>query len=62
VIKRGAVWIAPEGYVPTGRMIDPDAAAFAVSWQDDSGELEDELIRGAAAAVDWGRERSDVET
>ena len=58
--RRGEVWIAPESYVPPGRMIEPDAAGFRASWQDDPGELEDAMIRGAAAAVEWGRERSDV--
>jgi hypothetical protein len=59
VIRRGEVWISLEGWVPPGRMIDPDTADFGASWQDD-GSLEDEVLHGAAAAVEWGRERSDV--
>jgi hypothetical protein len=59
VIRRGEVWIAPQGWVPPGRLIDPDTAEFGASWQDED-LLEDEVFRGAAAAVGWGRKRSDV--
>jgi hypothetical protein len=59
VIRRGEVWICPEGYVPSGRMIDPEGAELSVSWQDDD-LLADEVVRGGAAAVEWGRRRADV--
>jgi hypothetical protein len=59
VIKRGVVWIAPQSYVPPGRLVDPEAAELWVSWQDDD-PLQDEVVHGASAAVAWGRERSDV--
>jgi hypothetical protein len=35
VIRRGEVWISPQGWVPPGRLIDPDSAEFGASWQDD---------------------------
>src|SRR5581483_12010400 len=57
--KRGTVWIAPDGWVPPGRMLDPRATEFWVSWQD--GQLlEDDIIFGAEAAIRWGRDRSDM--
>jgi hypothetical protein len=58
--RRGTVWIAPDGYVPAGRMIDPEATDFWVSWQDDDRALEDDAVRGADAAIEWGRKRSRV--
>jgi hypothetical protein len=65
--RRGTVWIAPVWMeVPEGRMIDPDAGWFWVSWQawDEEAErgelLEDGgKIKGAAAAVEWARARAD---
>jgi len=57
MVKQGTVWIAPEGWVPPGRMVDPAVTDFWVSWQDDRA-LEDEVIRGADAAIRWGQERS----
>lgn len=58
MVKRGTVWISPEDWVPTGRMIDPAIAEFGGSWQDDR-VLEDVVVYGADAAVEWGRRRSD---
>ncbi|HZT92523.1 MAG TPA: hypothetical protein VFA05_10840, partial [Gaiellaceae bacterium] len=57
--RRGTVWIAPDAWVPAGRMVDPDGADFWVSWQDE-GVLEDDIFRGADAAIDWGRKRSTI--
>ena len=57
MVKRGTVWIAPEGWVPPGRMLDPTVTDFWVSWQDERA-LEDEVVSGADAAIRWGRERS----
>lgn len=45
--------------MPRGRMIDPELGDFWVSWQDDRA-LENETVRGAEAAIAWGRERSSV--
>src|SRR5207237_10406425 len=64
--RRGTVYAAPlASYLPSGRMVDPDASTFQVSWQDcdddtQTGELlEDGEVAGAEAAIAWGRERSD---
>ena len=57
--RRGTVYIAPTaGFEPDGRMADPETTLFWVSWQDNR-PLEDDDIRGAEAAIEWGRERSD---
>jgi hypothetical protein len=64
--RRGTVYVAPlASYLPGGRMVDPDASTFQVSWQDwddarQTGELlEDGKVAGAEAAIAWGRARSD---
>lgn len=58
MVKRGTVWIAPQGWVPSGRMVDPRTTDFWVSWQDNAS-LADEVIGGADAAIEWGRLRAD---
>jgi hypothetical protein len=59
------VYIAPSAHFePDGRMVDPDTARFSVSWQSDdedaTGPIEEATITGASAAIEWGRERSEV--
>jgi hypothetical protein len=52
--------------VPAGRMVDPHDSLFWVSWQDwddatRRGQLlESTDVRGADAAIAWGRERATV--
>ena len=65
--RQGTVSIAPSAWdVPDGRMVDPEASRFWVSWQihdpmnEEGGVLEDAEIVGADAAIAWGRERADV--
>jgi hypothetical protein len=59
--RRGIVWVAREGPVPEGRLVDPTATLFWASWQhDEEGALGDAEIRGAEAAIAWGRERAKV--
>jgi hypothetical protein len=44
-------------------MANPATSRFWVSWQDDAhrdGSLEDDVVEGAEAAIEWGRVRSDV--
>ena len=61
VRRRGVIWIAPEGPVPAGSLVDPVDAPFWVSWQHETeGLLGDVTIAGADAAIKWGRARSDV--
>ena len=61
VERRGEIWIAPEGPVPLGSLVDPDRTRFWVSWQHETeGLLGDVDIVGAEAAIEWGRERSEV--
>jgi hypothetical protein len=61
VKRRGAIWIAPEGPVPHGSLVDPASACFWVSWQHETeGLLGDVDIVGADAAIAWGRQRSEV--
>jgi hypothetical protein len=63
--RRGTVFITPvASYLPSGRMVDPDTSAFDVSWQDNQpGRFETVAdareIKGAEAAIAWGRERCD---
>jgi hypothetical protein len=67
VERRGSVYIAPvASYLPSGRMVDPQASIFSVSWQDwdnetQAGELIEDggEVAGAEAAIAWGRGRSD---
>jgi hypothetical protein len=60
--KRGIAFIAPSAFdVPTGRMVDPETSLFWVSWQENEpDDPVDDEIRGAEAAIAWGRERADV--
>jgi hypothetical protein len=59
--RRGIVWIAREGPVPEGRLTDPVATLFWASWQhEDEGVLGNTDIRGAEAAIAWGRQRANV--
>jgi hypothetical protein len=59
--RRGIVWIAREGPVPEGRLVDPIGTLFWASWKhDEEGLLGDADIRGAEAAIAWGRERAKV--
>jgi hypothetical protein len=63
LVRRGEVFISPADPVPAdGSMVDPSSSEFNVSWQDEgeSWPLEDALVRGAEAAIAWGRERSAV--
>lgn len=54
------MYIAPSVlFEVPGRMVDPVSALFWVSWQGDDRVIEDGDIRGADAAIEWGRERSD---
>jgi hypothetical protein len=65
--RRGTVYAAPiASYVPSGRMVDPQASIFCVSWQDwheetQRGELVEDggEIAGADEAIAWGRARCD---
>jgi hypothetical protein len=65
--RRGTVWIAPATNhdLPPGRMVDPQTAAFWVSWQfwDDDAQdgeaIEDADVVGADAAIAWGRLRAE---
>jgi hypothetical protein len=42
-------------------MIDPQTGTFWASWQDEGeGSIDNVNVAGADAAVDCGRERSDV--
>jgi len=41
-------------------MIDPETARFWVSWQTETGPLEDDEVVGAEAAIAWGRQRADA--
>lgn len=57
--RRGNVYIGPSAHFePDGRMVDPATSLFWVSWQNDR-VIEDDDIRGADAAIEWGRQRSD---
>jgi hypothetical protein len=59
--RRGIVWIAWPGPVPKGRLVDPEGTLFWASWQHDvEGLLDNVDIRGADAAIAWGRERASV--
>jgi hypothetical protein len=67
VDRKGTVFIAPAArFLPDGRMVDPSASIFYVSWQDyDEERMQGELLEdggeivGAEAAIAWGRARSD---
>jgi hypothetical protein len=62
VTRRGEVWICPRGYVPPGRLTDPESTDLWVSWQDEGlrQALEDDAVLGVPAAVEWGRKRAEV--
>ena len=61
--RRGVVNVSQLDPVPAdGSMVDPAVSAFRVSWEDESAPepLEEAIVQGAEAAIDWGRERSPV--
>jgi hypothetical protein len=58
--RRGEVYIGPSAHFePDGRMVDPETSLFYASWQDNRVLEDEDDIRGAEAAIEWGRERSD---
>ena len=61
MLKRGEIYIRPEGFVPDGFMVSPESEFYA-SWQDDDedADIEDAVFDNAEEAIAWGRARSDV--
>jgi hypothetical protein len=41
-------------------MVDPETSLFVVSWEDEDDVIESTEVRGAEAALAWGRERAEV--